>query len=314
MKSPNRRAILVLVAAVALAGTTHCGSTRGTIADTGATPDTGGASDALDDSTPPDSGGGGLGTPRASGDVFFMGHSLINHDMPSMLAAIADSRSIRHTFDSHIGSGASLRWIWEHPEGGTGPDPQDALPTGAWNILVFTEAIPLQSQIDYNDTEGFAARYVDLLRSGDPDSDAYLYETWHSLDEGDWRARIGTDRALWERIVDAVNARTDGPDVMLIPGGTALGALVDRVEAGEVPGLRTRRDLFEDHIHLNDLGNYFIACVVVATIYRQSPEGAARQTSNRWGAPFDAPTAEVAAIMQQTAWSVVSADARAGVR
>ena len=40
--------------------------------------------------------------------------------------------------------------------------------------------------------------------------------------------------------------------------------------------LRQRRDLFLwlfDHVHANRMGTYLAACVVYATVYRQSPEG-----------------------------------------
>lgn len=257
---------------------------------------------------PPPTGG------RAAADVFFVGHSLVNFDMPAMLDGVAQSTDRRHSWAAHVGIGASLSWIWNNPDRGEGENPHAALPTGRWDVLVMTEAIPLADQVRYNDTVGYAQRFHDLAMSGDGGTQVYFYETWHSLDGGyDWRARIDSDRAMWDGVVRDLNARTGG-SVRMIPGGTALGRLVDRIEAGGVPGLRSRRDLFVDDIHLNDLGNYFIALVQYATIYRRSPVGAAHRTSDRWGNPFTAPSPDVARLMQELAWEVVSSDPLTGAR
>ncbi|HJL18264.1 MAG TPA: hypothetical protein RMH99_21550 [Sandaracinaceae bacterium LLY-WYZ-13_1] len=252
---------------------------------------------------------------RDAASVFFVGHSLINFDMPEMLAGIGESGGVRHEWSAHIGNGAPLSWIWSHPERGDGADPHAELPSGRYDVLVLTEAIPLEDQMRYNDTVGYAERFVRLARDGDPNARVYLYETWHSLDGAyDWRARIESDRALWESVMDDVDARVDGPAMRMVPGGTALGRLVDRVEAGGVPGLGSRRDLFVDDIHLGDVGNYFIALVQYATIYQRSPVGVTASTVDRWGEPFAAPSPDAARVMQEIAWEVVSTDPRAGVR
>lgn len=252
---------------------------------------------------------------RSEASVFFIGHSLINHDMPAMLAGLAASAGVTHDYDSHIGNGASLSWIWNNPTTGEGLNPRTALPTGSYDTIVMTEAIPLADQMQYNDTDGYAGNFYDLAMTGDSSAQTYFYETWHSLDGAyDWRARLTSDRALWESVIDQVNAAKSGPDMLLIPAGTAMARLVDRIESGGVPGMSSRRDLFLDDIHLNDVGNYFIACVQFAAIYRRSPVGLTRTTVDRFGGAFTAPSADVARIMQEIAWDVVSNDPRAGVR
>jgi hypothetical protein len=250
---------------------------------------------------------------RDAASVFFVGHSLINFDMPAMLDGVADSAGVDHEFGAHVGIGASLSWIWNNPTRGEGGNPHTELPSGRYDVLVMTEAIPLVDQVEYNDTVGYAGRFYDLAIEGDAGTQVYFYETWHSLDGGyDWRARIDSDRALWERVVDQVNGAKGGPDMLLVPGGSALGRLVDRIESGGVPGLSSRRDLFVDDIHLNDLGNYFIALVQFATVYRRSPVGLTAQTRDRFGAAFEAPSAELARAMQEIAWDAVRNDPRAG--
>jgi hypothetical protein len=252
---------------------------------------------------------------RDAADVFFVGHSLVNHDMPAMLEDLAVDAGRTHTYGSHVGNGASLSWIWNNPSRGEGEDPHVALPSGRWNVLVMTEAVPLADQIEWNGTVDYAGRFYDLAMAGDGATQVYFYETWHSLDGAyDWRARITSDRALWQQVVDRVNAAKAGPEMLLVPAGTALGRLVDRIESGGVSGLSSRRDLFVDDIHLSDAGNYFIALVHYATIYRRSPVGLTARTTDRWGGAFVAPSADAARVMQEIAWEVVSTDGSAGLR
>jgi hypothetical protein len=82
--------------------------------------------------------------------------------------------------------------------------------------------------------------------------------------------------------------------------------MYDAVQAGEAADLTSLTQLFSDDIHLNDLGNYFIACVQYAVIYGTSPVGLPRQLVNQWGKPYKPPSEALALRMQQIAWDVVS--------
>ncbi|MEM9191142.1 MAG: hypothetical protein AAGF12_18310, partial [Myxococcota bacterium] len=44
----------------------------------------------------------GPGTPRDAAAVLFIGHSLVNRDMPRMTAAIADSMGVRHDIAEQV--------------------------------------------------------------------------------------------------------------------------------------------------------------------------------------------------------------------
>ena len=80
-----------------------------------------------------------------------------------------------------------------------------------------------------------------------------------------------------------------------------------------MPGLADIRELFADDIHLNDRGNYFVAMVQYATLYRRSPEGLPSRIANEWGESLDTPTPALARAMQAIAWQAVTAYARSGV-
>ena len=252
------------------------------------------------------------GTAVNSGNVLFVGHSLINWDMPKMMAALATDADRDHSWDAQIGLGGSIQLQWERSAAGV--NARDALATGNYDVLVMTEAIPLESHYQWSGSVEYAGNFYALAQQHRPGTRVFMYETWHETDEPNWRGRIDTDRALWERIIDEVNAANEGPDMEMIPAGTALGQLVDRIAAGGVPGLTSRDQLFDDNIHMTDLGNYFVACVQFATIYRMSPVGLTARTVNEFDTPYDTPSPEAARLMQEVAWEVVSADARAGVR
>lgn len=259
--------------------------------------------------------GTALAPPRSAASVFLIGHSLVNFDMPAMLDGIAASAGVDHTYGVQVGNGAPLRWHWERAETTSGDSAREELPSGRYDVLVMTEGLPITEHYRYSDTLHYAGLYADLAAQGNPDTQVYLYQTWYTLEdeEYEWRERIEVERPVWEEIADELTARRSGPRVLLVPAGTALGRLVDRIEAGLVPGLRSREELFADDLHLNDLGNYFIALVQFATIYRRSPVGVVRETVSRFDRPFEAPSQAVARVMQEVAWEVVSTDPYAGV-
>ncbi|QTD51163.1 PKD domain-containing protein [Sulfidibacter corallicola] len=258
-------------------------------------------------------------TPINDASPLFIGHSLINHDMPQMFGQIAADAGVAEKHATQVNNGAPLKynWTYRHEADWTFPYPPvhfagDILPSGEWDVLVMTEGIPLETNITWNETPVYAGLFTDLARQYNAGTRSYIYETWHSRDEANWLDRITTDLALWEGIIDDVNATRGEHAMFLIPAGQALRQLVLRVESGQVPGLNNRAQLFVDDIHLNDMGNYFVACVMFATIYRQSPQGLRYQTTNQWGGSYDAPTAAQAAIMQEIAWDVVRNYPRSG--
>lgn len=275
------------------------------------------ASDGSTDAKTPEPDAGGDGgqrpLPRERASVFFVGHSLVNFDMPAMLDDIAKSMGVDHRYAAQIGVGAPLHWIWDHPETTNGDNAHTELPTGHYDVLVLTELIPFPEHVMYSETAEYLRRFYELAMSGNPQTQVYFYETWYDVNDPEWSANIAADRALWEQVVDDVNARVDGPDILLVPGGTAMARLVERIDAGELPGLESRFDLYTDAIHLTDIGNYFIALVQFAVIYRRSPVGATYTTHDRYGRPFDVPDPEAARVMQEVAWEVVSEDPRTGV-
>jgi len=87
--------------------------------------------------------------------------------------------------------------------------------------------------------------------------------------------RVEADAAMWQRIVDTVNANdpveTGEFPVHLMPAGRILGRVVDAVEAGEVPGFSSKDDLFGENIHINHYGKLVIAMVHAAILSLEDP-------------------------------------------
>jgi hypothetical protein len=61
--------------------------------------------------------------------------------------------------------------------------------------------------------------------------------------------------------------------IPIIPGNIALGKLYDEYKAGRIPWINSFEAFFSDDVHLNNLGNYYIALVHYATVYKTSPVG-----------------------------------------
>lgn len=261
-------------------------------------------------------------------NIFFVGHSLVSETLPNMLNSLIDAQGGSGQVDYQLINGAPLGYNWQNGASAQGMNARTALASGRYDVLVLTEAVPLDSQIAYWDSKGNALNYYRAAIAGNPDAQVYMYETWHDLrsgtgvdvpyDTGDsrsWRARIEADIAKWEGIVDHVNAnRPEGAKAMLlVPVGQAMLNLLDAIDARQVPGITSIQQLFGDSIHPNSLGFYFVAMVQYATIFGVNPADLPSATFNQFGGAYQAPGAALADALQAIAWATVNAYDRDGV-
>ena len=233
--------------------------------------------------------------------TLFVGHSLVGQVMPNMFNSFMASQNFDMHADAQVINGAPLRYNWDNGANAEGVNARDVLPSGEYDHVIVTEAIPLDAQIQQNDSQGYAQRYFDLAYSANADTQFYVYETWHEIgaDTHAWRAQIADDLPKWQGIVDHINDNSPAgaPEALVIPAGQAMAALHDKIEAGEVPGLTSIRDLFSDNIHLNDTGNWFIAALQASAVTGVDAATLPLETSNAWGVPYGAPDAAVAQVM-----------------
>jgi len=251
-------------------------------------------------------------------NVYHIGHSLVNTDMPEMLNDIATDDSLDHGYSEHVGIPPSLEYKWNNPQdSGWGWTLYiDEIPTGNYDVLVLTEGLPLTLQnVGSKQTSLYTGRFYDLAVGANPNTQVYLYETWgfNTPDFSAWRQYVMDVLPVWELVMDEVNAAHSGSDMYIVPGGQALVALYDAYLDGTVPGLTNFSQLFIDQVHLSDWGNHFIALVHYAVIYKESPVGLTNQTASPQRGVYNAPPPDMAQRMQEIAWEAVVNYPRSGV-
>ena len=249
--------------------------------------------------------------------ALFIGHSLVGPVMPAMFNTFMYAQGLAMRADAQVINGAPLRWNWDNGATAEGVNARDVLPGGDYSAVIVTEAIPLDDHIRWNDSEGYAKRYFDLAISANPDTQFYVYETWHEIgaDTTAWRAQIAADLHKWEGIADHINAAAPegAPDALIVPAGQALAYLHDAIEAGQVAGLSSIHDLFSDNIHLNETGVWFMSAVHARVVGGADTATLPLETFSPWGSPYEAPSAALAGAMAQVIEQTVSAYARDGV-
>src|SRR5690606_30191615 len=171
--------------------------------------------------------------PREKASVFFVGHSLINFEMPKNAEVLARSLGLELTWDAQIIDSAPLEIHATHPERSQSKRVDVALPSGRYDTLVMTEAVPIDDMIRYRDPVRHAAAIARLASKGRPDARIFLHEVWMHRDRPrgnpfmkrvDWRRFLDDDLPKWEELADAIAEETGHP-IALLPAGRALGRL-----------------------------------------------------------------------------------------
>ena len=272
-----------------------------------------------------------LAAPDAPLRIYHLGHSLVGQDMPAMLAQLAGDG---HAYDSQLGWGTSLKQHWEPGETINGfeaendhpryRDARKAVGSGDYDAIILTEMVEIRDAIKYHDSAAYLRKWSALAQGATPPPRLYLYETWHPLDDPDgWLERLDADLAqYWEDalLLKTVDAGQTDP-MRVIPAGQVMAAFVRRIEAmGGLENVTTRADLFQrrddgslDPIHVNDLGAYLVALTHYAVLYHRSPVDLPHELHRADGSAADAPGAQVAALMQNTVWEVVTNYPKTGV-
>jgi hypothetical protein len=137
--------------------------------------------------------------------------------------------------------------------------------------------------------------------------DDYLAR-WEAKYTGGWDATNET-RDYFDALLREVRQATPElrKPVLLVPVGHVMADLHAQMKAGKVPGWTSIYQFYKDGIHLNEPGSYAVGCTYFATLLQQSPVGLPAE-------PYGKITPELAAMIQQTAWRVVSAHPDAGLK
>jgi hypothetical protein len=275
--------------------------------------------------------------------AFYIGHSLAT-DIPDFVASFAKQKGYPFSFKDQNYPGAPLSMQWAEPKRRKPLDPQfgayydQFLPQGV-NVFVLTDSVPRGDEWTVNETTDFLTKFANFSKSVNPKMRVYYYEGWHCINTGlpggcdwdknspsnkyKWVDRLKVDHAMWSRIVKNVNAK--GYDVRLIPAGMAWHNLARAIEARQVPGVGSFRDLFVDDIHASVLGRVFVSMVHYATIYGESPVGLTSQVTDRWGrniwkdkrfdkAVTPEPSQATLKAMAKVAWDTVATEPLSGLK
>ncbi len=270
--------------------------------------------------------------PQNKQNVFHLGHSLVNRDMPLMLRQLAGGN---HDFKSQLGWGTTLKAHWDPDIAINGfelendhsdyRDVFDAIESGEFNSFVFTEMVEIKDAIKYFDTAKYLAKFARKAKANNPRARMYLYETWHRTDDpAGWMYRLDDDyNKHWKKqILFKTLAILDGDvPIYIIPVGQVFSKFFKQLEIqGGVEGIRHHEDIFltkddgsKDTIHLNDIGNYFVSLVHYSVIYQKNPSNLPFQLIKADGTKYLAPSKEAAELMQKITWDVVSKEMLTGI-
>jgi hypothetical protein len=266
--------------------------------------------------------------PAAPMKVGMVGHSLLNHEIPQMLRLISASKGKQITVYEQITNGTALNANWKnsdksekHPENKYGDLRQEMEKASPpFDAIVLTERVAIKDSIQWEDTLGSTIQWRNHALRFNPKAKVYHYTTWVGFHNGDWwkdvpdaktwRARTVSDGQLYEKVAaDAMkdSRSSKGSSIQFVPGHAAMGLLFDALESGKLPWLGTSiRAVMTDDIHLKPIGNYYIACVMYASLFQDSPVGATGVTKGIWGHDLTDLPKDHAMALQSLAWRAVN--------
>ncbi len=256
--------------------------------------------------------------------VYFIGNSVTDTIKYDGLEKLAAERARQLIWGRHMIPGAPLHWIWSHPDDGFRQEPFGLYPTAlaghSWDVLCLQ---PFDRHIEGEEGDVAMARnFVKAALPASPDLQVYIYARWPRQDKdgqldyarqwlrkytGQWDSTNET-KDFFERLAVAVQKAL--PDlkrpVRVIPVGHVMYELDRRMQQNEVPGLSRIGQIYQDQIHLNNVGSYLVACTFYATLFGDSPVGLSTR-------PYDPIDPALAKVIQETAWKVVATYKDSGV-
>jgi hypothetical protein len=238
--------------------------------------------------------------------------------------AFMNERGVRYVPGWHVSWGASLPSLWNNrfnPAVANAGPAEKALSGFNWDVLTL--------QLWGSDTKGdveAARKFIDVAVAKNPEIQIYLVETWveknDKLDPDfatQWNREWKPDQKFGVPPIHCAayaatvftNLKKTTADlrhpVRLIPIGSVLYELDQRMRAGKIPGFTRAEELYQDKVHLNETGNYVALETFYAVILGRNPQGLPRTNM------FPTVTDAFAAAVQDAVWKVVSSKPETGV-
>jgi hypothetical protein len=290
----------------------------------------------------PDAGEHDAGSGRSQADsaaragrrvrAFFSGHSLLDNPLPNWVEAMATSRGESLGWQQQIVLGSPIRVRTRGEDPGArehsgyrlgrsragGPidvlreleQPLQLAPGEKYDRLVITERPDLLGAMQWEGTLEYLRDYHERVVQQNPGASTLLYQVWPDIDRADpmqWVRYVEKELFAWECLAARANEPLEAAGrrdrVHVVPGGLALGALVTRALAGDLPGVEgtvaQKLDaIFVDDLHLTPMGVYLIAAVHYGALFDHAPASAAR---------VERVSPALVPILQRIAWETLSA-------
>ncbi len=170
------------------------------------------------------------------------------------------SGHLQHRDDEIYILGAPLKWNWEHPNKWEVKLAQDK----PWDSLLLLSW--------GGGDETYAPKFAAEVFKANPKCQVLIYTIWPDANM-DWEQPpdLRTEKHT-EKVADAVAAAFPQalkpkvvPSSLLI---REIGRLADR---GEIPGMKSRFEVYSDGGHLSDIGQYAVNVMVCSILYDESP-------------------------------------------
>ncbi|MGQ9871122.1 sugar-binding protein [Leptodesmis sp.] len=228
--------------------------------------------------------------------------------------------------------GAPLEFFVNNPTTGFQQEPfgyyQNAFSNYQWDVVTLQ---PYDRHLYDQELMGDIAA-LDLLlaplQAVSPNVQIYIYAQWplnNGLDwdtqwlrpyTGSWNGTYRT-QAYYELLTNELHRAEPSLKVpLMIPVGHVMYALNKQMKAGLVSGYTSINQLYTDETHLNNVGSYLVALTFFATIYQESPLGLPipQEYQPDPTRSYDQGlSSELAAILQDTVWDVVTTTPLSGV-
>lgn len=268
--------------------------------------------------------------PVNSAKIMYVGHSLINDDMPYIVQVMAEDNGLTARNKVQWIVGSPLAYNWDTCRRSSNMrDPTDTFACdemdqgtdiGPFDVFIATQAnnaiMHPDDPWDLGSTPEDYEKFMEVFLGNNPNGRSFFYTVWEGLGSQwhqgqDWTTRIPDElrkQEMWAEKASEVYLEKTGKNAVVdvIPVNLALQKMILAAEAGQVPGITDRQQLFSDDVHLSQIGYYYVACVVYASVFQQSAAGATGRITGSWGqevANFDSTFARQ---LQDRAWDVVA--------
>ena len=119
--------------------------------------------------------------------------------------------------------------------------------------------------------EEFAPKFAAEAFKGNPRCQVFIYGNWPEVAVLD-NPPFGNTEAHIERVGAAVDkAFPHAPKTRLMPCSLLMRELGRMADRGELPGVASRFELFDDSVHPNRFSGYALNVLVMAMLYNESP-------------------------------------------